>query len=793
MNSMDNILDIHSNRSKKARLSRKISRTGRKILAILAILLFAAGLFLIIAQISIRVGYLSVAVALILIMFVTWVVKDLTDIAIINNSTTIDGILEQSLLAGFSNKDLPVTPRKALEVALKQWQAGFIFNRLLIYRDGILNTVSDDSSDMLVVWEKAHAIAKSKSQQEINSGTLAYAILCESTNAMQYLISQNVTIDDVGSVFDWMSRINQHMKLKKPYFGGIGRDWASGFTPYLERFGQNISEGVEHGGEAYHTLAHADVLDSVVYNLGNNVSGVALVGESGTGKTALVHALAERLLEGRDQRLQHYQIISLNASLIKSSGGENLENLLLVLMAEAVRAGNIIIFLEDASLFFADGVGSFNAAKVLQPIMQNHQLKLLAAFTPNEYQRLKSQNESLSSSFTAITINQPDRSETIDIIEDSAITLEFHSGLMASFQAIKEAYTLSGQYMQDEAYPGKAISLLNQSAAYSQDKIITVDSVDMSVEKIKGVKVSVASQPEADMLLSLEDNIHQRMINQSRAVSVVSSSLRRSRAGVSSISKPIGSFLFLGPTGVGKTELAKSIAAVYFGDEHNMIRLDMSEYQQPNDVDRLLSDGKDGEQSLILAIRKQPFSVVLLDEIEKANPNILNLLLQMLDEGRLTDVSGKSASFTSAIIIATSNAGSAQITEKVLAGINLEEFERPLIDELINSGMFRPELINRFDEIVLFRPLNKDEIAQVANLMIDSLNKTLADKNIKIELTQAALDKLVEVGYDPQFGARPMRRAIQKMVEDVIANKILKQEIQHGQTLVLDVADLAVV
>lgn len=789
MNS-DSVLNINSSRAKKARLSSRITKSSRKILVVLAILLIAIGLYLIIGQVNTRLGFLANGIALLIIVFITWVAKDLTNIAIVNDSRTIDGILEQNLLSSFSKKDLPLTPKKALQVALMQWQAGFMFNRLLIYRDGMLGALSDNSSDMLVIWEKAHAIAKSKSQQEINAGTLAFAVISESAAAKEYLMAQNITMDDVDSVYDWMSRVNQYMKLKKPYFGGIGRDWASGFTPYLERYGQNISEGIEHGGEAYHTLAHADVLDGVIYNLGNNVSGVALVGESGTGKTALVYALAERLLEGRDKDLHHYQIVSLNASLIKSSGGDNLESLLLTLMAEAIHAGNIIIFLEDASLFFGDGVGSFNAAKVLQPILQNHRLKLLASFTPNEFQQLKLQNESLASSFTTITINPPDKPVTIDIVEDSAVTLEYHSGLMVSYQAIKEAYVLSGQYMQDEAYPGKAIALLNQSAAYSQDKIIMPESIDMAIEKIKGVKVSAANQPEADMLLNLEANIHTRMINQSRAVTVVSSALRRNRAGVSSTSKPIGSFLFLGPTGVGKTELAKSLAAVYFGDEHNMIRLDMSEYQQPSDVNRLLSDGNDGEQSLILSIRKQPFSVVLLDEIEKANPNILNLLLQLLDEGRLTDVSGKPASFTSAIIIATSNAGSSQITEQVLAGKNLEEFERPLIDELINSGMFRPELINRFDEIVLFRPLTRDELSQVATLMIGSLNKTLADKNITVELTPAALQKLVEVGYDPTFGARPMRRTIQKMVEDVVANKILRQEVQPGQTILLDVNDL---
>jgi ATP-dependent Clp protease ATP-binding subunit ClpC len=315
--------------------------------------------------------------------------------------------------------------------------------------------------------------------------------------------------------------------------------------------------------------------------------------------------------------------------------------------------------------------------------------------------------------------------------------------------------------------------------------------VQTAVEKTKGVKVSKAEAPEADALLHLEDKIHNRMINQTRAVKVVASALRRSRAGVANTKRPIGSFLFLGPTGVGKTELAKSLAATYFGDEHKMIRLDMSEYQQESDVGRLIKTGGSNTKSLILQIREQPFSVVLLDEVEKAHENILNLLLQMLDEGQLTDEKGHAALFSNAIIIATSNAGSAEITERVGKGDLLESFERLLIEKLIKEGQFRAELINRFDETVLFRPLKKEELAQVASLMLGEVNQTLSNQNISVSLTDAALAKVVEAGYDPEFGARPMRRALQKMVEDAVAKKVLSKQTKPGETITLDVADLS--
>jgi ATP-dependent Clp protease ATP-binding subunit ClpA len=326
---------------------------------------------------------------------------------------------------------------------------------------------------------------------------------------------------------------------------------------------------------------------------------------------------------------------------------------------------------------------------------------------------------------------------------------------------------------------------------YAQNGLLTAENVQLAIERTKGVKVSAAQAPEAEMLLHLEDRIHERMINQKRAVNVVASALRRGRAGVSNPKRPVGSFLFLGPTGVGKTELARSLAAVYYGDEHNMIRLDMSEYQQPEDVKRLLAAGGTNDKSLLLAIREQPFSVVLLDEIEKAHPNILNLLLQMLDEGQLTDQQGRPASFRSSIIIATSNAGAPDIAARVKSGGTLDDFERPLIDKLISGGQFKPELVNRFDEVVLFRPLNEEELAQVANVMLNEVNRTLATQQIKVQLTPEALKQIVHQGYDPEFGARPMRRIIQKTVENAIAVKILRGEAGPGSTIILDVNDLA--
>jgi ATP-dependent Clp protease ATP-binding subunit ClpC len=402
---------------------------------------------------------------------------------------------------------------------------------------------------------------------------------------------------------------------------------------------------------------------------------------------------------------------------------------------------------------------------------------------------LRGSNPSLATLLTPVVLQEMDEAGVLGVLEDTAVSLEARQRILITYEALHEAYRLSGRYEQDEAYPGKAIKLLQQAVAHADQSVVTALSVQQAVEQSRGVKVATAAPAESDQLLHLEDAIHERMINQTHAVGVVSNALRRARAGVSNPKRPIGSFLFLGPTGVGKTELAKSIAAIYFGNESNMIRLDMSEYQQPDDVQRMLSSDAG---SLLIAIRQQPFAVVLLDEIEKAHPNVLNLLLQLLDEGQLTDASGRAASFKDAVIIVTSNAGADTIRSKIEAGESLESFAPQFADELIGSGQFKPELLNRFDELVVFRPLKPEELKQVVSLMVSEINGTLANQNISIELTSAATDKIVEQGNDPRLGARPMRRMLQRAVEDVVAQKILKGEAHPGEHLTLDVGDLAI-
>ena len=598
---------------------------------------------------------------------------------------------------------------------------------------------------------------------------------------------------DIESGAQWLNRIIKVISAKKIAVSSVGRDWTQGFTPLLSRYGQNITSLVENNGAFFESLVSSKGVTALNNILIQEPAAIALVGDSGIGKTSHVYALAQLLLNHADKSLSDYKVISLDPSAIITNAAKpgDLEYIVTSLLKEATHAGHVIIFFDDAQLFFHTGPGSLDLTQILLPVLQARAVRLIFAMTGADFQAIKAAHAAFSALLTPVVLTEPDQSHVMEVLEDTALNFESRHKLSITYQALLETYRLSGRYDQESAYPGKAIKLLEQSLQYPEYSIITDRSVQQAIEQTKGVKVSAAGPLEAHELLNLEEKIHRRMVNQKRAVEVIAGALRRNRAGVSNPNRPIGSFLFLGPTGVGKTELARSLSAAYFRSATNMVRIDMSEYQQPDSVNRLLEDGQKEAFGLISAIRQQPFSVVLLDEIEKAHPNVLNLLLQLLDEGRLTDTNGRTASFKDAIIIATSNAGAQQIREKVEQGQDLASFEAAFIDELMASNLFKPELLNRFDEIVLFRPLKPDELGQIVVLMVSEVNTTLSHKNISVELTPKAVARVVSAGYDARLGARPMRRVLQKAVEDVVANRILSGQIQPGDHVILDEADLA--
>ena len=781
-------LNLQTTRAKKARAGKRIGKLGYRAIFVVGGGLLMGNVVLLLTGHSI--GFVLGGLAIINYMLALWISGDLLVVAPTGQS--LDDRIDVAVLQRLA-PNMALNPQTVWQSLHAHWQVVFFTNHLLLPGDLIGQQLSTDASVLATVWETASAYATKTGAKTIEPGHVAAALLVTSPAVVQLLTRVKHSAADVEAIQLWLNHDLEHMRRRRQSFGGIGRDWASGFTPRLNQYGHNISRSIEHHGVHFGSLVGSRSVTAIKQAFSQGAGAVALIGEQGIGKTSHAYALAQNLLaETADRNLEHKQIVSLSPSSIISAAQHpgDLEYIVTLLMNEAAHAGNIILFLDDAQLFFQDGPGSFNATQILLPVLQSRRIQFVLAITPNDYQKLRANNPAFAGLLTPVVLQEPDEAAVLDALTGAATNFEIRQKILITYEALQEAYRLSGRYEQDQSYPGKAISLLENSLAHANDGVVSAASVQAAIEQTKGVRVGDAGLAEASQLLNLEDDIHQRMINQTRAVSVVANALRRARAGVSSPNRPIGSFLFLGPTGVGKTELAKSIAATYFNDETNMIRLDMSEYQQASDVARILSGGEKEANSLLLQIRRQPFSVVLLDEIEKAHPNILNLLLQLLDEGKLTDVTGRVASFKDAVVIATSNAGAETIRARIENGESLETFERQFTDELIASGQFRPELLNRFDEIVLFRPLNAGELGQVVRLMLADTNRTLALKNISVELTAPAIQRIVEVGNDPRLGARPMRRALQRAVEDTIAQKILRGDVNPGDHVILDAPDL---
>jgi len=743
------------------------------------------------ASLGRHAGLSFMGVGIMLLVTLMWIQRDLLVLppAKIGSTKQLDALLPSNSAAKYHD---PITAAGIWQILASTWEAAFIVNRFELDASTITGLLANAQLDPDQLWAETEAVATTIGTSTMQAAAIVAALFKVVPGIETYLTSAKLTTDEIIEGARWVKRVGELTHIKKPIYGGIARDWASGFTPQLARFGTNLSQEIEAAAGNMATQERTNQLDELITGLDSATGSVVLIGEPGVGKSAILLGLAERLLQGKASRsLKHYQIYSLSASQILSSATAqgDIERIVMTLLSEAGHAGNIIIALDEAQLFFGQGTGAVNLSQVLLPLLQSHSFKLVLTLTPGDWQHLKATNTAMASLLTPLVLAEPNEQEVLRLLADHALYVE-QGKLFTTYEALTEAYRLSGRYLQEEAYPGKALKLLEAAANHPDGTDITEKSVEQAIEGQFGVKVQAASTTETDVLLHLEDKIHERMINQTRAVSVVANALRRARAGVANPKRPIGSFLFLGPTGVGKTELAKSIAALYFGAEQNVIRLDMSEYQQIADVDRILASAKENPGSLLPKVRQAPFSVVLFDEIEKAHPNILNLFLQLLDEGNLTDTDNHPTSFKDAIIIATSNAGADEIRAHIDAGEELENFEAAFTNDLISSGAFRPELLNRFDEIVLFRPLKESELGQVVKLMITEVNKTLANQKIAVALTDDAAANLVQTGYDPRLGARPMRRMVQRKVEDTIAAMILRGEAKPGDTITLSAAQM---
>jgi ATP-dependent Clp protease ATP-binding subunit ClpC len=776
-----------SMRSEKSRVSYFLKGMWLRVLMALAgVLLLGGGVWLIAGA---ALGWVIIGLAALPIMMIEWYKGELENLPPEKKVQAIDDVLEASILAQLRPA---MSPKDVAQIVGHTNAGQFMAVRFGITANFLLNISSEDVKKTDDLWLAAHAIQQHTNSPTVHGAVLAVALVSQFDSADALLAQMHIEQDELLKGIEWYDHIQTLVRKNSTpkRTGGVARDWSFGYVPLLKKFGINLSE--QSGGFSVDTPAHEDAVSQLVstFSTGGR-QNAALVGATGVGKTTIVRSFAERLLDANapiPQSLRYRQVFLLDSSALISAapGRGELEGLVMRVLTEAYRAKNIIICLDNAQLFFEEGVGSVDLTNVLLPILEAGNLRVILTMDEQRLLQIAQRNPALVNALNRISISPMTQTETIQVMQDQLIMTEYQRKVTYRYQALAEAYRLSERYVHDVEMPGRALKLLESAASYSEGGLVTINSVQQAIEKTLDVKVSVASDAEdREMLLQLESQIHKRMVGQSRAVQVVSDALRRARAGVRNQDRPIGTFLFLGPTGVGKTELAKALAEVYFGGEDKIIRLDLNEYVGLNDVSRLIADGTTDANSLTARVMKQPFSVVLLDEIEKAHPNVLTTLLQLLDEGILRDINNREVSFRDAIVIATSNAGADRIRAHIEAGEELSQFESQFTNELIDSSQFRPEFLNRFDEIVLFRPLTRTELLQIVDLLLVGVNKTLALQKVRVEVSAEAKQLLVDTGYDPRLGARPMRRAVQRAVENTVAKAMLGGQVGAGGTLTI--------
>ena len=684
----------------------------------------------------------------------------------------------------------------------------FIFTRALLNFEDVKKKIGEgilakSEKDFQAIIKEFLTTAKNREHQTVEWGDFLITLAKEEPIFTEILMNSNLIPEDIENLVWWQELIIEKREEEKRFWdqknlaklGSYGRDWATGYTVALDQYSIDWTSVLKQRGFE-EIIGHKDEIKNLETILSRDTKNDALlIGEPGTGRKSIVHALAKNVLFGQSMPTLNYKrIVELDlASLFAQIESEEItESILEVIFQEAVAAENVILVIDEFQNFVA-GVrrpGNIDISGIIAKYIKTPQFQLIGICTYSGLHRYIEQNSSLASLFEKVEVMEISEREAILVLETWVPFYEQKYKKFISYPALRDIVKYCSKYFATVPFPEKAINLLDEimvdASRYIKSKVILPEHVAKIVTEKTKIPVGEIETKEKEVLLNLEKLIHQRIINQNEAVNQVSEALRRARAEITIRKGPIGAFLFLGPTGVGKTETSEALAEIYFGSEEKMIRLDMSEFQAIKDISRLI--GAPGEEGLLTTrIRENPFSLLLLDEIEKAHPDILNLFLQVLDEGCLTDGIGRKVSFKNAIIIATSNAGF-QIILDALKKKKSEwsKVKQQLLDYVFENAIFRPEFINRFDAVIVFNSLTKENLLDIAQLMFEKLKKLLDRRYIDFEITEDLKEKIAELGYSPVFGAREMRRVIQDKVENVLAKAILSGELGKGDKVKMD-------
>ncbi len=658
------------------------------------------------------------------------------------------------------------------------------------------------ASEVYHVLFQSYEIAFGARQEYVGFTELFLAAIEQSPELQDLLEDYSVTEEKLYNVIEW-ARIReqlyrQYQEFKKAAHHrsttGMDRAMTALATPFLNQLSEDLTVRAQFGRLETCVARNREIEDMFRVVEGGE-HNVLLVGDHGVGKRTIIAGLAERMVrDDVPKRLGDKRLVRLSVSaLLSGTTPAGAVERLTAVMRDIARARNIVLVIYNihdlVGVSAGSGGASLDVAGTLAEFLTKGNFLTFATTTPAEYAKYI-MNSPLASVFSKVDVREMEKNQATQALESKMGGLEYKQQVFFSYDAIEKAVNLATRFIHEMPLPGSALEIITEAASLARSKkgsdaLVTAEEVAAVVADKTGIPVTTVTADESARLLQLEKTMHARVVGQDEAVSLVSSALRRARAEVRSTKRPIANFLFLGPTGVGKTELAKTIAEIYFGGEERMIRLDMSEYQDRTSVYRLIgTEHEQGSGLLTEAVRRNPFSLLLLDEIEKADTNVLNLFLQVMDDGRLTDSVGNVADFTNTILIATSNAGTAYVSEQLEAGVSIEAIK----DRLLHGELkeyFKPEFLNRFDGIVLFKPLTPDNTKEIARILLARVTKDLAVKGIEFKIEEAALTWLSAIGFDPEFGARPLRRAIQEQVESKLADLLLSGAVRRKSTIIL--------